>query len=224
MTTHTFRLVYDGLGATRHKMPPSLVKQITAGAQEFLGSHAYFFTEGQIPTNVQDHSKQFQIHDWRQRDGSWEGIFVIDIGSAASEFFAQYVKELSKHLAGRAATATPQAFSYLIRRSYQSWKERRHLSETTFDRIEPVLTEATGNRAPIVDVESEGVAQRKRLYDRTYSSMMKVSAPIGRAALHVDIYFDDVLLDRIEHRFYTDEEIATALLPLREHADRHRHN
>ena len=107
MASHTMRLVYDGLGATDHKMPTSLEKQITEGAQEFLGAHAYFFTEGRIPKNVSDRSKYFHIHDIRRRDGSWEAVFTIEISVMAYilslEFFKEYARELTKGLAVDAA-------------------------------------------------------------------------------------------------------------------------
>ena len=62
MTTHTLRLVYDGLGSTQHKMPPSLEKQITVGSQEFLGAHAYFFTGVQQKYNL----RPLMLHSTKQ--------------------------------------------------------------------------------------------------------------------------------------------------------------
>ena len=200
-------------------MPTSLEKQVTSGAQEFLGAHAYFFTEGRIPANIGDHSKLFRIHDLRQRNGSWEALFAIDVAHVASEFVTEYARELTKNLAVDAALATKLGFAYLIHRSYKAWKERKPLYDRTFDRIEPVLTEAAGNRAPIFDTEKDHTLQRHRLFARTNSSLSKITAPIGRAAAHVDPWFDDIQLDHIEHRFYSDEEIAAALLPLREQWD-----
>jgi hypothetical protein len=82
MTTHTLKLVYDGLGATHHKMAPSLEKQITAGAQEFLGAHAYFFTEGQIPASIQDHTKRFQIVSVRARLRPWSETNRLSVSKA----------------------------------------------------------------------------------------------------------------------------------------------
>lgn len=219
----TLRLVYDGLGATHHKMPTSLEKQITAGAQEFLGAHAYFFTEGRIPTNVGDRSRYFHIHDYRQRDGSWEALFTIDFSTVASEFAQEYVRELTKNMAVEAALATKIAFVWLLHRSYKSWTERTPLRDRTFDRIEPVLSDMSGNGAPIYDVEAEHQIQRTRLYDRTQSSMTKISSPIGRAASHVDIWVEDQKIDRLERRIVTEEDITAALIPLRERLYRARH-
>lgn len=219
----TLRLVYDGLGATHHKMPTSLEKQITAGAQEFLGAHAYFFTEGRIPTNVGDHSRYFHIHDYRQRDGSWEALFTIDFSTVASEFAQEYVRELTKNMAVEAALATKIAFVWLLHRSYKSWTERTPLRDRTFDRIEPVLSDMSGNGAPMYDVEAEHQIQRTRLYDRTQSSMAKISSPIGRAASHVDIWVEDQKIDRLERRIVTEEDITAALIPLRERLYRARH-
>jgi hypothetical protein len=85
MASHTLRLIYDGLDAGKHKMPTSLVKQFTAGAQEFLGAHAYFFTEGRIQENVNDRSPFFHIHDMRRRQESWEAIFAVDLPNVATE-------------------------------------------------------------------------------------------------------------------------------------------
>ena len=219
----TLRLVYDGLGATHHKMPTSLEKQITAGAQEFLGAHAYFFTEGRIPTNVGDHSRHFHIHDFRQKDGSWEALFTVDFSTVATEFAQEYVRELTKNMAVEAALGTKLAFVWLLHRSYKSWTERSPLRDRTFDRIEPVLSDLSGNGAPIFDPEPDHQEQRTRLYDRTQSSMTKISSPIGRAATHVDIWIEDQKLDRLERRIVTDEDITAALIPLREHLNRIRH-
>jgi hypothetical protein len=213
MQSHTFRLVYDGLGATRHGMPPRFEKQITAGAQEFLGAHAYFLTEGRIPKNVTDHSEYFQIYDVRQRNACWEAIFTVGI---ASLFFKKYIEELIDGAAVEAAVATKLGFRYLVRSSYKAWQERRPMTDRTFDRIEPVFVASTGNRAPIVDIEAEREIQRRRLFERTNSSMKKITAPLGRAAAHVDIWFDDQRLDHIECRFISEEDITAALVPFRE--------
>ena len=222
MASITFRLVYDGLGATLHKMPTSLEKQITAGAQEFLAAHAFFFTEGRIPTNVGDHSKYFHIHDFRQRDGSWEAIFTIDLANVASEFVSEYVRELTKNAAEDAATLTKLGFIWLVHRSYKAWLGRSPLRDPTFDRIEPVLSDVSGNKSPMYDPHWESENQRQRLYNRTHSSMSKLSSPIGRAATHVDIWLDDQKIDRIERRVLTEDDITAALLPLREKIEQQR--
>lgn len=215
MASHALKLTYDGLGATQHKMPTSLEKQVTGGAQEFLGAHAYFFTEGRIPENVGDRSKRFHIHDLRKRSGSWEAIYAIDFAKIASDFLNEYTRELTKDLAIEAALATKLGFLYLIHRSYKAWKERRPLMDRAFDHDESVLSEVAGNYAPMLDVEAEQEAQRRKLFERTNSSMSKITAPIGRASTHLDIWLDDVHLDHVERRFYSDEEITAALLPLR---------
>ncbi len=215
METFDFRLVYDGLGAAEHKMPTSLEKQITIGAQEFLGAHAYFLTEGQIPTNVHDRSRYFHIHDIRRRRGSWEATFAIEIANVASEFTSAYLHELTNNLAGKAASLTQLYFLYLIHCSYRAWRERRPMREQAFDRVEPVLTESVGNRAPIFDVETEYESRRRRLFERTNASMSKITAPIGRASTHLDIYLNTDRLDRIEQRFISEEDVAAAILPLR---------
>lgn len=220
MVSLTLKLVYDGLGATHHRMPTSLEKQVTAGAQEFLGAHAYFFVGGRIPTNVGDHSKYFHVHDLRKREGSWEALFTIDLADVASEFVTEYVRELTKNLAVDAALATKVGFIYLIHRSYRAWTERRPMIDRTFDRIEPVLSDFGGNGAPIFDAEFEHDSQRRKLYDRTHSSMSKLTAPIGRAAEHVDIWFDHDRLDRLEHRVYLEDDIIAALIPLKEQTGR----
>ena len=222
MASLTLRLVYDGLGATQHKMPTSLEKQITAGAQEFLGAHAYFFTEGRIPANVADHSRLFNVHDLRQRDGSWEALYNIDIANVATEFLTEYIRELTKNLAVEAALATKLGFMLLLHRSYKAWSQRTPMRDRTFDRIEPVFTEHSGNGAPFIDTERESDAQRRRLYERTHSSLTKISAPLGRAATQIDIWIDDQKLDRLERRIVTEEEITDALIPLREHILRQR--
>ena len=216
MASHTFRLVYDGLGATEHKMPTALEKQIAAGAQEFLGAHAHFFTEGRIPTNINDHSRHFSVHDVRRKHGSWEAIFEVAIGVTAGSFLKEYLSALTKDIAKDAASATKLGFVYLVDQSYKAWKERRPLTEQTFERIEPILTEQTGNRAPMIDVDAEHERQRHRLFDRVNLSMTKITAPIGRAAAYTDIFLDDRRLDRIERRIISVEEISAAILPLRE--------
>jgi hypothetical protein len=217
MAVHKLRLVYDGMGATHHKMPPSLVKQITAGAQEFLGSHAYFFTEGRIPTNVNDHSRYFQLHDLQQRNGSWEAVYIIELVSGlANDFVQEYAKELTKELARDAAAATKLGFAYLIYRSFTAWKARRPLRDDTFDRIEPVLSFSGGNGQPLFDAGLEAERQRRSLYERTDSSFAKMTAPIGRAAEHVDVWFDDTHLDRLVRRSMPEAEITDAVLHLRE--------
>ena len=220
MTTHTLRLVYDGLGSTQHKMPPSLEKQITVGSQEFLGAHAYFFTEGQIPANIQDHSKRFQLLDLRQRDACWEASYLIDILPVASEFLSEYRKDLTKNLASDAALATKAGFLYLLHASYTAWKERHPMNDRSFDRVEPVFMEVKGNRAPIIGTEDECATQRRILFERTDSSIAKMTAPIGRAALSMEIYFDDIRFDRHDQRHYSEREISAALIPIRARQDR----
>jgi hypothetical protein len=191
-------------------MPPSLEKQITAGAQEFLGAHAYFYTEGRIPANVQDHSRYFQLHDLRQKNGSWEAQYVIDL------FVDEYIRNLTKDAARFAATATEAGFLSLIYLSVEAWRKRKPLGRTPFERIEPVLEFTNGNREPIVDVEAERDWHRRRLFERTDSSMSKMTAPIGRAATHVDPWIDDAHLGRIEHRFYCiEDEITNAMVQYR---------
>lgn len=216
MALHALRLVYDGLDATHHKMPTSLEKQITAGAQEFLGAHAYFFTEGRIPTHVNDQSDYFHIHDMRQRDGSWEATFSIDVATVASQFVKDYVQALTKDLAVEAALATKIGFYYLVKHSYKSWQKRRPLTDTVFDRIEPVLMASQGNGQPVFDLTIENERQRRLLFKRTDASMAKITAPIGRSATHVDISFDDQKLDQIHRKFVSEDEITAALLPLRQ--------
>lgn len=209
MASHTLKLIYDGLGATQHRMPPSLEKQITAGAQELLGSHAYFFTEGRIPASVQDRSRHFQLHDLRQKDGSWEAHYLIDL------FADEYIRNLTKDAARIAATATEAAFASLIYMSIEAWRTRRISKETAFERIEPVLMFSNGNREPIVDLESEREWQRRVLFDRTDSSMSKMTAPIGRAASHLDLWIDQTHLSRVERRFYQEDEITHAVMQFR---------
>jgi hypothetical protein len=164
---------------------------------------------------VQDHSKFFHIHDLRVKKGSWEAIYAIDLGKIAADFISEYLRELTKNLAVEAALATKLGFVYLVHRSYKAWKERCPLPDRVFDRDEAILTEALGNHAPMLGIERERDAQRRRLFERTNSSMSKVTAPIGRAATRLDIWLDDVHLDLVERRFYSDEEIAAALLPVR---------
>jgi hypothetical protein len=126
------------------------------------------------------------------------------------------VQEITKHVAEDAASLTKLGFLYLILHSYQAWRERRPMSDGLFDRVEPVFTEVSGNGAPIVAIDAEHENQRRRLFERVNSSMSKITAPIGRAATHVDIWVDNEKLDRLERRFsVTEEEIAAALLPLR---------
>lgn len=216
MASHTLRLVYDGLEATHHKMPTGLEKQITAGAQEFLGAHAYFFTEGRIPANVNDHSRYFHVHDFRQRDGSWEAIFAIDVANVATDFVKEYVRELTKSAAVDAALATKLGFLYLVHRSYKAWQERRPLTDPVFDRVEPVLVEVQGNRAPVYGPAIECERQRRLLFDRTNSSMSKMTAPIGRSATHVDVWFDNEKLDHVQRRFVSEEEITAAVQVIRD--------
>jgi hypothetical protein len=204
-------------------MPTSLEKQITAGAQEFLGAHAYFFTEGRIPLNVADRSRLFQIHDVRLRKGRWEAIYAIDLANVASEFVTQYVRELTKNLSVEAALATKIGFAYLIHRSYKAWKQRRPLGDYLFDRTSQVLSDANANGAPMLDLEGEQERERRRLHERTNSSMSKITAPIPRAATHLVIWFDDVEMDRMDRRFYSEDEITAALQPLREKWNATRH-
>jgi hypothetical protein len=218
MASHTLRLVYDGLGATQHKMPPRYERQITAGAQEFLGAHAYFFTEGRVPPKVSDHSHNFCIDDIRQKDGCWEANFAINIFGIyiASVFLKKYTEELTNDFAVKAARATKASFTYLVQRSYGAWQERRPLNERTFHRIEPILTEHGGNGAPLFDAEPEHEKQRRLLFERVNSSMTKITAPIGYAAAHVDIWLDDLHLDHRNRRFcYSEDEISAALLSFR---------
>lgn len=216
MSSHELRLVYDGLEATHHKMPTSFEKQVIAGAQEFLGSHAFFFTEGTIPTNVNDHSKHFRLHGIRQRDACWEAIFGIDLNFIAPEIVQEYVSHLAKGFAKDAADLTRLAFYALIYESFKTWKNRRPLSNPVFDRIEPVFSGQSGNQAPMFDQTNEAEMQRRKLYGRVGTSMVKITAPLGRAALHVDIWFDDQKLDHMERRIVTIEEaIAEALTPIR---------
>jgi hypothetical protein len=225
MASHTLRLVYDGLGATQHKMPPRYEKQITTGAQEFLGAHAYFFTEGRVPSKVSDHSHNFCIDDIRQKDGCWEANFAINILGifVGGIFLKKYAEELTNPLAVEAARATKFIFAYLIQRSYRAWQERRPLRERTFDRIEPVLSERGGNGAPIFDVEPDRQKQRRRLFERVNSSMEKITAPIGYAAAHVDIWLDDLHLDHRNRRFcYSEDEISAALLSFRSKLEQQR--
>ena len=215
MAQHEFKLVYDGLGATNHVMPTSIEKQITSGAQEFLGAHAYFFTEGRVPDNVGDHSRYFHIHDLRQRDGSWEAIYAVEISTFASGVLAEYIRELTKDLALDAATLTRLGFRLLVLQSYKCWLNRRPIQNRVFDRIEPVFTETTGNKSPIFDIDLDGDSQRRRLFERTNSSMVKITSPINRAATHVDMWIDEVKLDRRERRVPSEAEITAAVAPLR---------
>ncbi len=209
MASHTLRLVYDGLDASRHQMPTSSVKQIVAGAQEFLGAHAYFLTEGRIPTNINDHSRHFRLHDIRQRDGSWEAHFLIDL------FVDEYLRNLTKDAARFAATGTWTVLGTLVYMSIEAWRTRRPIADQTFDRIEPTLSFSDGNREPIIDVHREREHLRRLLFERVDASMSKMTAPIGRAATHVDLWFDDRHLERIEHRFL-EREITEAVRELRQ--------
>jgi hypothetical protein len=151
----------------------------------------------------------------RQRDACWEASYVIDILSVASEFLSEYRKDLTKNLASDAALATKAGFLYLLHASYRAWKERRPLADTSFDRVEPVFSARTGNQAPMVDCEVERAAQRRILFERTDMSIAKMTAPIGRAALSMEIYCDDSRLDRHIRRHVSERDIAAALFPLR---------
>ena len=196
-------------------MPTNYVKQITTGAQEFLGAHAYFFTEGIVPTNVNDHSNYFRIHDWRQRDGSWEAIFQIDVADVATELLKQYFRELTKDLPADAATISKYGFMWLIFRSYRAWQARQPLTDQVFDRIEPVLRDTKKNGAPIFDEENDADNQRRNLLLRVDSSLTKMTSPIGRAATRVEPWFNDQRLDCIERRHISDDDLAAAIQPLR---------
>ncbi|MDX2265530.1 MAG: hypothetical protein NW215_11230 [Hyphomicrobiales bacterium] len=219
MGSHTLRLEFDGLGAARHEMPTALEKQITAGAQEFLGAHAYYFTTGRVPINVNDHNQYFQIKDIRISNGSWVATFICII---AYDLLKKYYSHLSDEVTSEAARFTKTAFKKLITMSYAAWQQHKPISEMHFNRIEPVFSDLTGNHAPIIDLSAEDGVQRRLLFERTNSSMTKMTAPIGRAATHLNMWFDNVHLDCIKEK-YTEADISSALSAFRSKLRNERH-
>jgi hypothetical protein len=207
MSTHRLKLEYDGLTASENCMPTSLEKQITEGAQIFLAAHATYFTEGRVPDRLMDRSCYYQIQDIRQRPGCWIAEYDLTI-AAAGGYFLGIGRDLAKDY-------LKKAFQELIRHSYQAWKNGRPIVGTPFERIVPTLNMPSERNAPVFDFEAEEEGQRRRLYARVDFGLSKVTAPIGRAATHVDISFDDERLDRIKQRTYSEAEIEEALLPLK---------
>lgn len=129
MPGHILRLHYDGLAASEGKMPTSATKQITNGAQMFLGAHAYYFTERKIPTAVMDHSRHFQIHDVRYRKGSWEALFGIDILSSVGELLGDLAKDAAK-----------DAFKRFVLESYRAWKNKKLVAAPLLQTAQQAVT------------------------------------------------------------------------------------
>jgi hypothetical protein len=214
MNTIELKLIYDGLEATQHRMAPSLVKQITAGAQEFLGAHAFYYTTGSVPANVNDHSESFRIHDIRQRNGSWEASFVIELQNITSGIVLDCTRELTKNWAANAATLTHFGFFYLVSKSYRAWQTRRPLDQSPFDRVEPVFRDQIGNGAPMFDEFADSERNRQLLFKRVDSSISKITSPIGRNATHVDMSFGGIHLDQHQRKHTAEADITEALSQL----------
>jgi hypothetical protein len=208
MANYVLRLHYDGLGAADGKMPTSFEKQITTGAQMFLGAHAYYHTERRIPNAVMDHSRHFQVHDVRYQRGSWEALYEVSFaGLVVRELLIDAVKDTAKGVA-------KDAFKTLVQQSYVAWKNRRILVGSSFDNSQITLDAPGPSNTPIFDFSAEDEMQRKRLFERIDQSVSLMSSPIGTAAGNFEIWLDEYRLDRIERRIYTDQEIVDALRPL----------
>lgn len=212
---HRLKLVYDGLDAAQHQMPQSLERQIADGMQRFVGAQLSYFVEGRVPDKIMDRTKYYQLHDFRQRPACWiaESNAVLATGVVATGYF---LGSVAKDVAGDLLKEfVKNAVREFFVESYTDWKNRRLITHPSFERIEPVLSMPRANM-PFVDIHEDQEAQKRRLFARMCDAMANITAPIHRAATHVDIWFDDVLLDRVESRFYSDDEIMEALLPLRD--------
>lgn len=220
MTVHRLKLVYDGLDAADHHMPQSLERQVAEGLQIFAGAQVSYFVEGRVPDRIMDRTKYYQLHDFRQRPACW--IAEMDISIVPDilvyGYFLRHVAQgIVKEIVGDAAKdIIRQALRDFFVGSIRDWKARRLITHPEFERVEPVLSMPSVN-VPVFDDHVQQEEQKRRLYARMNYAMAKITAPIHRAATHVDIWFDDVRLDHIDQRFYSDEEIMEALLPLKEY-------
>ena len=214
MTFHRLKLVYDGLGAAENRMPESLKRQISEGMQIFVGAQLSYFVEGRVPDRVMERTRYYELHDFQERPACWIAEQDITLtGQVATGYFlgriaVDMVGDLAKDF-------IKQAVRNFFVDSMRDWKARRLIMHPDFERIEPVLSLPSVN-VPVFHDPAEQERQKRRLYSRMNFAMAKITAPIRRAATQVDVWFDDVQLDHIEQRFFSDEEILEALLPLRE--------
>jgi hypothetical protein len=182
--------------------------------QIFAGAQLSYFVEGRVPAHIMDRTKYYQLHDYRQRPACW--IAELDItltGQVASGYF---LGRLAMDMVGDVAKDfIKQAVREFFVGSMRDWKARRLIRHPHFERIQPALS-MPGVNVPLFEDYAQQEQQKRHLYSRMNYAMAKVTAPIRRAATHVDIWFDDQHLDHIEQRFFSDEEIMEALLPLRD--------
>lgn len=206
------RLRYDGLGASLGRMPPSQERQITDGAQMFLGAHAYYFTERRIPHAVMDRSVYFEINDVRIQRGSWDAYYVISLHTAAIwGLLPDSVKDAARDVA---QDFIKEQFKGFIKDSVDNWRKRKTILQHPLERIEPVLTFGAGANAPAFDFSAEEEMQRQKLFDRTDRSMSSMSRPIGYAASHCEVWIDEEQIHLINRRTMSEQDIVDGLKPL----------
>ena len=190
-------------------MPTSLEKQITDGAQIFLGAHASYFIDKRVPDRIMDRTSGFQIQDMRQRQGCWIAEYDVIFAGVAGAYLWDLGKDLAKDY-------LKKTFQQLIHSSYEAWTHRCPIVGTPFERIEPVLELPAQQNVPVFDFDAEDEFQRRRLYNRVDESFSKMTAPIGRAASHVELWFDERRLGAHKRRVFTDSEITEAVLSLKQ--------
>lgn len=213
MAIHRLKLVYDGLAAADSRMPVSLEKQVTFGAQILLGAHAAYFTECAVPDRIMDRSRHYQLSDVRSGDVRanrfpWAAEYHLEILGLGTFDLNEVVWDLAQERIG-------DELVRFLHQSIAAWMQRRPAAASPHARLAALLDTPPSPRHPILDLDGAEAEQRHRLYQRTDEAMARITTPLGRAATGLDIWLDGELLTQFERRVFTDEDIARALSPLK---------
>lgn len=213
MIVHKFKLVYDGLDAAENRMPQSFKNQIGEGMQRYVGAQLCYFVEGRLPNRVMGQTPYYRLHDVQERPACW--IAEMDITANVAALAGGFIlRDVVGGLVGDALKEYARdAVREFFKGCFAAWRDRLLIEHPPFERIEPVLS-MPGANMPFVDDAAEQELQRRNLYRRMSDGMAHITSPIRRAATHVDVWFDDLHLDCIENRHYSDDEIESALHPL----------
>jgi len=213
MIVHKFKLVYDGLDAAENRMPQSLKNQIGEGMERYVGAQLCYLVEGRVPNRIMGQTSFYKLHDFQERPACW--IAEMDITASVASLAGGFIlRDVIGGLVGDALREHAKAaVKEFFKECYTALKDRRLIDHPPVERIEPILS-MLGANMPFVDDVAEQELQKRRLYRRMSDGMAHITAPIRRAATQVDVWFDDIQLDHIEHRHYSDDEIESALRPL----------
>lgn len=168
---------FDGGLAAEGALDGSDHERATIASRRLLALHASCYLNGRVPASAVSEAAGYQVRHTGSKQAChidvWE-VYVFETALAAATTLGGVYSSEVKAVLNACATFLADSIRSAIGTGSS------HLPE--FRPIVPVLTLRDGNRAPSIDIESEHVAQRKRLRGLTSRVLAEVARPVGRSA------------------------------------------